>query len=125
MMDYHTIELLLMGFVCLSGGILAGAKLGERFGQWKIAQLEGERKDMVDMHNRAYVHLHNIIVSPLDLDGLAERVAKNYVQIEAENVQMREALAEHSLYYLDPAGNELFDQPLNWEAELLKAIGDK
>ena len=36
--------------------------------------------------------------------------------------KLLEALAEHSLYYLDPAGNELFDQPLNWEAMLLQEV---
>jgi len=54
------------------------------------------------------------------LDKAFDWSAQKYAQL-AE--QVMEALAEHSLYYLDDDGNELFDQPLNWEARLLQALG--
>jgi len=36
--------------------------------------------------------------------------------------RLLEALAEHSIYFLAADGEELFDQPLNWEAILLQEI---
>jgi len=43
-MDYHTIELILMAITCLAGGILLGAVLGDYLGQGEIDQLKAENK---------------------------------------------------------------------------------
>jgi len=59
------------------------------------------------------------------LDKAFDWSAQKYARLEVEKEQVMEALAEHSLYYLDDDGNELFDQPLNWEARLLQALGGK
>jgi len=85
-------------------------KLSEEL-EWEDLTLEERLYEVEAAATEAYREVHK--------QAIAEWIA----QLEAENEQVMEALAEHSLYYLDDDGNELFDQPLNWEARLLQALG--